>query len=75
MHPGQPRRPQGFALEGAFAPEALETDKPDILKTWQDMGVKYVIESTGLFVEYEWLVDTLSVHGVLPGAAFAWVPP
>ncbi|CAE7573124.1 unnamed protein product [Symbiodinium natans] len=22
---------------------------------WKDMGVKYVIESTGLFVEYEWL--------------------
>ncbi|OLP80678.1 Glyceraldehyde-3-phosphate dehydrogenase [Symbiodinium microadriaticum] len=31
---------------------------------WKDMGVKYVIESTGLFVEYEWLVDTLSVDGL-----------
>ena len=38
------------------------------------MEVKYVIESTGLFVEYEWLVDTLSVHGVVPCAALAWVP-
>ena len=45
------------------------------MKSRQDMGVKYVIESTGLFVEYEWFVDILSVHGVVPCAVFAWVPP
>ncbi|CAE7559205.1 unnamed protein product [Symbiodinium sp. CCMP2592] len=41
---------------------------------WKDMGVKYVIESTGLFVEYEWLVDILALHGVVPCEVFAWVP-
>ena len=54
MHPSQPRGPKSLAMEGQ--PIGLQRNINGLYEQQEiseDMGVEFVIESTGIFVEAE----------------------